>query len=66
MHERMAEASERPKSGKQIELKVRVPRPLMERINRYRHEQRLDSKKEAIVELLIFALENKGVAEADD
>ena len=41
-----------------VELKVRIPKELMTRINTYRHQKEFDSRKDAVVALLLHALDN--------
>jgi hypothetical protein len=47
-----------PKSGKsEIELKVNIPRPLMEKLNEFRHANRFETRKEAVISILTKVLE---------
>jgi hypothetical protein len=47
-----------PKSGKsEIELKVNIPRPLMEKLNEFRHANRFETRKEAVISILEKVLE---------
>jgi hypothetical protein len=46
-----------PKTGSpEVELKVRIPRDLYMQVNDYRHLNKLDSRKAAVVQLLSSAL----------
>jgi hypothetical protein len=40
------------KENSDVELKIRVPKALMVKINDFRHSQKLDSKKQAVVYIL--------------
>ena len=52
-----------PKTGTtDVELKIRIPRELMDELNDYRHLRKLDSRKEAVIELLRSALDTAKVA----
>ena len=55
------------KKDSEIEVKIRVPKALMAKINDFRHSQKLDSKKEAIVYALdtFFSQEMRSEAEPD-
>jgi hypothetical protein len=45
------------KNGKpEVELKVRIPKALMDKINVYRFKNQMESKKEAVIALLNRAL----------
>jgi hypothetical protein len=45
------------KSKSEVELKVRIPRELMERLNDYRHQAKMESRKDAVLDLLSKGLE---------
>jgi cell division septation protein DedD len=55
------------KKDSEIEVKIRVPKALMAKINDFRHSQKLDSKKEAIVYALdaFFSQEMRSEVEPD-
>ena len=56
------------KKDSEIEVKIRVPKALMAKINDFRHSQKLDSKKEAIVYVLdaFFSREIHSEVEPDE
>jgi hypothetical protein len=56
------------KKDSEIEVKIRVPKALMAKINDFRHSQKLDSKKEAIVYVLdaFFSRETHSEVEPDE
>ncbi len=56
------------KENSEIELKIRVPKALMEKINDFRHSQKLDSKKQAVVHVLeaFFSKETRPVDTLDE
>jgi hypothetical protein len=45
------------KNASEVELKVRIPRELMERLNDYRHEAKMESRKDAVLDLLSKGLD---------
>lgn len=56
-----------PKSGvTEAELKVRIPRTLMERVNAYRHRHQHENRKDAVIELLLLALDSADASEAQN
>ena len=45
------------------DLKVRVPKALMDKINDYRHEAKLETRSEAVIALLVKALDTEAEKE---
>ncbi len=44
-------------ANKDAVLKVRIPKTLMERVNDYRHDKKLESRTDAVISLLTHALD---------